>query len=320
MSIKNARKHTKSKDMEISNRSWVTDLKHLLSPRNFIPLNIGALMVAAGVYFFRAPNGFSTGGVSGFSILLSRVIGTAFPGSFLTYDVLNLSLNVILLVIGFIFLGRSCGLGTAYCTLAFSLEVSLFTRLNLLAMISGGAPTLTDQPFLELLYDILLTGVGSSILFQYNASSGGTDIVAMIIKKFTSLEIGRSLLATDALIALSSLFLSGVKTGLFSLLGLFMKAFLVDGVIESMNLCKCFMVVTAYPKEIEAFITTELHHSATEIQGRGIYSGADRKVILTICRSGEAVRLKQRVKEKDPDAFIIITNSSEIFGRGFRSA
>ena len=305
--------------MEQINRSWVSDLKKLFSLRNFIPINIGCLMVAAGVYFFRAPNGFSTGGVSGFSILLSRVIESAFPGSPLTMDVLNLGMNVILLIIGFIFLGRSCGIGTAYCTVAFSLEVSLFARLGLLTMISGGAPTLTDQPFLELLYDILLTGVGSSILFQYNASSGGTDIVAMIIKKYTSLEIGRALLATDALIALSSLFIFGAKTGLFSLLGLFMKAFLVDGVIESMNLCKCFMVVTAYPKEIEKFITEELHHSATEIDGRGIYSGVDRKVILTICRPTEAFRLKQRVKEKDPDAFIIITNSSEIFGRGFRS-
>lgn len=305
--------------MEQTNRSWVSDPKKLLSLRNFIPINIGCLMVAAGVYFFRAPNGFSTGGVSGFSILLSRVIESVFPGSPLTMDVLNLGLNVILLIIGFIFLGRSCGIGTAYCTVVFSLEVSLFARLGLLTMISGGAPTLTDQPFLELLYDILLTGVGSSILFQYNASSGGTDIVAMIIKKYTSLEIGRALLATDALIALSSLFIFGARTGLFSLLGLFMKAFLVDGVIESMNLCKCFMVVTAYPKEIETFITEELHHSATEIDGRGIYSGVDRKVILTICRPTEAFRLKQRVKEKDPDAFIIITNSSEIFGRGFRS-
>ena len=302
------------------NRTWSDDLKYLFSPRNFLPINLGVLMVSAGVYFFRAPNGFSTGGVSGFSILLTRVISTAFPGSPITMGTLTAVLNVVLLIVGFIFLGRACGISTAYCTLAFSLELWLLEQLELIPMLSAGGATLTDQPLLELLFDILLSGIGSSILFQYNATSGGTDIVAMIIKKYTSIEIGRALLFTDALIALSSLFVFGARTGLFSLMGLLMKAFLVDGVVESMNLCKCFMVITAHPAEIEAFITQRLHHTATEIDGKGVYSGSDRKVILTICRPTEAFRLKQRVKEQDPDAFIIITNSSEIIGRGFRSA
>ena len=302
------------------NRTWSDDLKFLFSPRNFLPINLGVLMVSAGVYFFRAPNGFSTGGVSGFSILLTRVISTAFPGSPITMGTLTAVLNVVLLIVGFIFLGRACGISTAYCTLAFSLELWLLEQLELIPMLSAGGATLTDQPLLELLFDILLSGIGSSILFQYNATSGGTDIVAMIIKKYTSIEIGRALLFTDALIALSSLFVFGARTGLFSLMGLLMKAFLVDGVVESMNLCKCFMVITAHPAEIEAFITQRLHHTATEIDGKGVYSGSDRKVILTICRPTEAFRLKQRVKEQDPDAFIIITNSSEIIGRGFRSA
>lgn len=303
------------------NRKWSDDLKYLFSPRNFLPINLGVLMVSAGVYFFRAPNGFSTGGVSGFSILLARVIATAFPGSPITMGTLTAVLNVVLLIVGFIFLGRACGISTAYCTLAFSLELWLLERFLPISMLSAaGSATLTDQPLLELLFDILLSGIGSSILFQYNATSGGTDIVAMIIKKYTSIEIGRALLFTDALIALSSLFVFGARTGLFSLLGLLMKAFLVDGVVESMNLCKCFMVITSHPVEIETFITQQLHHTATEIDGKGVYSGSDRKVILTICRPAEAFRLKQRVKEQDPDAFIIITNSSEIIGRGFRSA
>ena len=157
-------------------------------------------------------------------------------------------------------------------------------------------------------------------MFNYNASSGGTDIVAMILKKYTGIsDIGKALFASDSVIALASFFFFGVETGMFSILGLFLKAFVVDSVIESINLCKFFSIVTSKPQEICDYIIQELHHSSTVVDGEGAFSHQDRKVVLTAVRRGEAVRLRQKCKQIDPHSFMFITNTSEIIGKGFRS-
>ena len=166
---------------------------------------------------------------------------------------------------------------------------------------------------------MMLPAVGSAILFNCNASTGGTDIVAMILKKYTSLDIGKALLVSDALIAFSACFVFDIRTGLFSLLGLIIKAFVVDSVIESINLCKYFSIVTSCPDAICDYIIREMNRSSTVIDAIGAYSHEDRKVILVACRRSEAVRLRQYIKTVDPKAFMFITNTSEIIGKGFRT-
>ncbi len=110
-----------------------------------------------------------------------------------------------------------------------------------------------------------------------------------------------------------------VKTGLFSIAGLFMKAFVIDSVIESINLCKYFHIVTDESEAICSFILNELHHGCTVVDGQGAYSGKDHKVVLAACRRGEAAALRKKIRELDPHAFLFITNTSEILGKGFRS-
>jgi uncharacterized membrane-anchored protein YitT (DUF2179 family) len=177
---------------------------------------------------------------------------------------------------------------------------------------------LTDQPFLELVYAMLLTSIGSAMIFFRQGSSGGTDIIALIIKKYLNLNVGTALLCSDALIALGAFWVFDVRTGLFSLLGLFSKAFIVDGVIESLGACKCFMIVTSKPDEIIDFIIKDMHHSATLVEAQGAYSHHNTSMIYTVCRRIEAIRLQREIKQVDPGAFITITTSSEIIGRGFR--
>lgn len=274
--------------------------------RDFIALNLGILLLSAGVYFFKTPNGFATGGVSGISILLSRLFPVLSQGAYM------MAINVLLLIIGGIVLGRECGLLTVFCSLLFSAETWL---LEYLVPLSS---PLTDQPFLELVYAILLTGIGSALIFRCNASSGGTDIVALILKKHTDLNVGRALLLTDFLIATSNFFVSGVTAGLYSLLGLFSKAFLVDSIIESLNLCKAFTIITTRPDDIERYIMEELHHGITRHDAIGEYTGERKNVLMTVCPRADANRLKRRIREIDPEAFVIVTSSSEIIGRGFR--
>ena len=285
--------------------------KHGENLIRLLVINLGILFMAAGIYFFKAPNGFATGGVSGIAIILARIPFSVSLG--ITQSIYMLAINIILLIIGVIVLGKKCGITTIYCSIALSLENMLFEQL-----IPLDAP-LTSSPVLELIYAVLLTGIGSALLFKYNASSGGTDIVALILKKYTSLNVSQALLVTDTLIAASSFIVySSAEVGLYSLLGLFAKVFVIDDVLDSMNLCKAFTIITTKPKEIEEFILTDLHHGATIYDAKGSFTGDEKQVIITVCKRSEALRLRKKVKEIDAHAFIIITKTSEIMGKGFR--
>ena len=273
--------------------------------KDYLMMTVGTALLTAGVYFFKIPNGFSTGGVSGIATLL----GSLTPVSASSWIGI---INTALLIVGFIFLGKSTGIRTVFCSLLFS---GLTQLLEFLVPLSK---PLTDQPFLELAYAMLLTSIGAAMIFFRQGSSGGTDIVALIIKKYAHIDVGKALLCTDAVIAAGSFFVFGIRTGLFSLLGLFAKAFLVDNVIESLDACKCFMIVTSKPKEISEFIIRTLNHSATLVEATGAYSNEEKYLVYTVCRRIEAVRLQRRIREIDRDAFITITTSSRIIGRGFR--
>lgn len=272
-------------------------------------MTLGVCLLTVGVYFFKIPNGFSTGGVSG----ISTVLGAAIQSSFVTPATLIMAINVVLLVVGLIFVGKDFGIKTVYCSLLFSGATMLLEWLVPLA-----AP-ITEEPVLDLVSAILLTAIGSALMFRVGASSGGTDIVAMLLKKYTSLDIGKALLATDFLIAASTFLVFDVQTGIFSLLGLFAKAFVVDGVIESIGTCKYFTIITTKKEEIGAYIMRTIHHGYTELSGTGGFTGEDKAVLLTVCKRIEGARLRRFCKEVDPHSFIIVSDTSEIIGKGFRA-
>lgn len=274
--------------------------------KNFIFMNIGCTLLSAGVYFFKIPNGFATGGVTG----IGTILGKLFP---ITPAVWIWLLNSILLLLGFLFLGWKNSFRTIYCSMFYSALTYLFEVL-----IPISAP-LTNQPFLELVYAMLLTAIGSAMIFNSDASSGGTDIAALILKKFTALDVGKALLAVDFVVAISSFFVFNLQVGLFSLLGLFAKAFLVDSVIESLNSCKYFVVITTKREEISQYIMKTLHHGVTVGNAVGEFTKKQRVMIHTVCKRAEAIKLKKKIKEIDPSSFIIVTTSSEIIGRGFRN-
>ena len=273
--------------------------------KEYMYMTLGTVIMTAGVYFFKIPNGFATGGVSGIGTLLGKV-------TFLSAANWITIINILMLIVGFIVLGRATGIRTVYCSLLFS---GLTELLQLTVPIK--AP-LTDQPFLELVYAMLLTSIGSALIFWQNGSSGGTDILALILRKYTPLNVGKALICVDSLIAFTSFFIFGIKAGLFSMLGLFAKAFLVDGVIENIGSCKYFTIVTTHPEEISEYITNSMHHSATLVHSQGAYSHNDSTMLHTVCHRSEAMRLRKKIYEIDKYAFVVVTTSSEIIGKGFR--
>ncbi len=291
--------------------------KDALSLKHFLLITLGILMTTVGIYFFKAPNGFATGGVSGIAILLEQL---NIFGLGITQGTYLLTINVFLLLLGAIILGKQCGILTIYCSMFFSLGNYILEIVLPIEKITGGRATLTNDPMLELVFAILLTGIGSALLFRYKASSGGTDIVALILKKYTNLNVSTALLTTDFIVAFSTIFISGITTGLYSLLGLFAKVFVIDDILDSLNMCKSFTIITTKSKEINEYIVNEMRHGATVFEAEGAYTQDDKQIIMTVCKRSEALKLRRMVKEIDPHSFIIITKTSEISGKGFRDS
>ena len=274
--------------------------------KEYVVLTLGTLLIAFGVYFFKFPNHFSTGGVSGLSIILGRYLSTITPGAFVFI------INQALLLVGFAVLGKSFGVRTAYTSLVFS---GVTWGLEFLYPMS--AP-MTSQPLLELVFAVALPAIGSAILFNMQASSGGTDIVAMILRKYTNLNIGNALLFVDFSITIAACFAFGIETGLFSMLGLMLKSVIVDMVLENIKVHKAFQIITSQPEDIVAFITQELKRGATEIHGEGAYTHENKTIILTVVNRYQAIKLRSYARSVDPQCFILITSTTEIIGKGFR--
>lgn len=268
-------------------------------------LTIASLLMILSTWLFKYPNNFTFGGVNGISILLSKIIEV--PAS-----TLNLVMNIVLLVIGFMVLGKVFAGKTLYVTLLSTVGLSV------LDLIHPITEPITDEPVIELLFAVALPAVASAILFNMDASSGGTDIVAMLLRKYTTMEIGTAIFAVDLIISVSAFVVFDFATGLYSLTGLFAKTLIMDGAIENLNLCKYFTIITTNPKPICDFIHHELHRSATIYKAEGAYSHTEKNIVLVVLKRSQAVRLRRFIKEVEPTAFMMITNSSEIIGKGFR--
>lgn len=283
--------------MQEKTKQWLND---------FFILNAGTLLTAVGSYFFKFPNNFSTGGVTGISVVMTHY----FPG--LSNGTIVSVINIALLIVGLLLLGKGFGFKTFYVTVAFS------AMLKILEVIWPMTQPLTDQPFMELLLGVFLPAWGSALLFNIGSSTGGTDIIAMIVKKYFKCHIGRALLIVDFFITLLTFVAFGAETGLFSMVGLFIRSFAVDLFLENMNTYKYFTIITDKPQEIYSYITDVLHRGATVYQAEGLYKHTEKTVIMTAQGKKQALHLQDVIRQKDPHAFVLVTNTSEIIGKGFR--
>ena len=268
-------------------------------------ITVATLIMVVGIYVFKFPNNFSFGGVTGIAVLLAKL--SLFSASTWTFI-----LNMALLVLGFLFLGKSFGIMTVYVSVLMSVGLSVLEKLFPMS-----AP-LTNQPVLELIFAIFLPAFASAILFNVGASGGGTDILAMILKKYTPINIGTALFCVDLLITIAACFVFDPTTGLFSFTGLMAKSLVIDGVIENINLCKYFTIVCNDPQPICDFIHKELRRSATVFSAEGSFTHKDKYVSMTVMKRSQAVQLRNYIRFHEPTAFMMITNSSEIIGKGFR--
>jgi len=283
------------------------DLKKLLTSNNikkFLFINIGTLILALSIHYFLVPSNLATGGASGFSILLTSVID-------IPISIILLVINTILLVLGLVTIGMHFSAMTIYVITVMS------AFLRIMEIFSPMNTPITDDLFINLMFGILISSIGMSIVLNSGGSTGGTDILAKIIEKYTKFSFGNGLVICDGLITLGACFIYGPKLGMYALLGVIMNSFMIDRFIEGFNSKYNITIISEKIDIINDFIIKDLGRGSTIYIAQGGYSNEQRKILNSIMDRKEYIKLHNFVKKTDDRALLFLSKISEIEGNGF---
>lgn len=278
------------------------------SVKTYASLLLGALFIAIGLYFFWAPSDLAAGGVSGLAIVVKAVLPTVPIG------IIIFVLDMGMFAIGFLMLGKSFGARSLLCSVSVSV---IMTGLEFIW--PNWAP-ISEDLLILLLFGALFIALGQAIVFNIDASSGGTDIIAKIITKYTALNIGTALLLADMVVVLLAMGIFGLEKGLYAALGVIITTQLIDYFISGLNVQKYVMIIASNAEKavsINQYILGKLERGATVYHAEGAYSGEEKQVITTVIDRKEFVELKRQVAKIDPLAFMTVQALHEVVGEGF---
>ena len=267
--------------------------------KDFFIITVGLVIVAAAVYFFMLPSHVSVGSGTALAMVLSNFVP-------LPVSVITLILNVVLLLIGFLLIGPEFGGKTVYCTILMPVVLRIFEVLF------PNFQSLTQDPFLDMIAYILVVGVGLSFLFSKNASSGGLDIVAMLMKKYLRMDLGEAMSLSGMLVALSSALCYDKKTVVLSVLGTYFGGLVVDHFIFGLNIKRKLCIISPKVDEIVDYILHDLHSGCSLYNVYGAYDKVTRREIIVIVDKQEYRALMDYMKKTDPKAFITVYAVNEI--------
>lgn len=262
-------------------------------------ITVGNIIVAAAVFFFMLPSHVSVGSATALAMVLSNFIP-------LSVSTITLIMNLGLLVIGFLLIGPEFGAKTVYCAILMPVVLGIFENLF------PNFQSLTQDPLLDVICYILVVGVGLSILFSRNASSGGLDIVAKIINKYLKIDLGQAMSASGMMVALSSALCYDSKTVILSILGTYFGGMIVDHFIFGINIKRRVCVISVHLDRIVDFVLHDLHSGATLNEIIGAYDNTPRREMITIVDKQEYRRLMDFVREIDPKAFVTVYSVSDM--------
>ena len=267
---------------------------------------IGTFSLAVGMVFFIAPYKFVPGGVYGISIVIHHLLGTPI-------GLVSLCMDIPLLLIGIRILGNKFGIKT------FIGIVLTAAFVDILGQIWGNHPLVEGDALLSGIFGGALTGLGLGLVFRAKATSGGTDIVAMILSKYTHFPLGRSLIYVDSTIVLVGLIaFQDWKIPLYSWLVIFIVGKVIDMVVEGVNVNKVVIIISDKHKEIRDKIIVDLERGGTYLIAEGMYEGADRKVIYTAISRRELPILLTYIRDIDHAAFVSVLDAHDVLGDGFK--
>lgn len=269
---------------------------------SLVGLTIGTFLLSIGLMFFLEPNLIAPGGVTGFAIVFKEI--TNIP-----IYITNLAINVPLFIIGIIILGKNFGWKTLYSTVLLSFFLKVLPEY-----------ALTSDLLLASIFGGLVSGVGLGIVFKAGGTTGGTDLAGSILNKiFPGLSLSSFMMAIDLMVVLfAGIVDKRIETALYSIISLYLTVKLIDLILEGMSYVKAFFIITKKPEEISSRIIEELDRGATLLKGQGMYSKEEKDVLLCVVNRYQFTKTKNIVHEIDEDAFIMVTEFSEVLGEGFK--
>lgn len=262
-------------------------------------LTVAVAIIAAAVYFFLVPSHTSVSSISGLGIVLTNFIP-------LPLSAISMILNIALLIIGFFTCGREFGVKTVYTSIMLPFFLWLFE------MILPDFGSMTNSQELDVLCYILVVSVGLSILFNRNASSGGLDIVAKILNKYTHIDLGKAMSLSGMCVALSAALVYDKKTVVLSILGTYFNGMVLDHFIFDHNIKRRVCIITKKEEKLRNFIIHDLHSGATIYESIGAYNLQKRNEIITIVDKSEYQKLMNYITKEDPQAFVTVYNVSSM--------
>ncbi len=275
---------------------------------SYVGIILGALFIAIGLYFFWMPSDLAAGGISGLSIVIKALIPSVPIG------IIIFCLDILMFFIGFIVLGKSFGIRSITCSLTVS-----FLML-VLEYFWPNVGIISEDTLIMLLFGALFIAFGQAIVFNLEASSGGTDIVAKIINKYFHLNIGASLMIADLVVVLLATTIFGIEKGLYAALGVLLTSSLIDYIIAGFTIQKYVMILPSteeFGEAIRAYILHTLQRGATVYHAEGAYSKNQKLVLTTVVDRKEFIELKRYVGSIDSRAFMTVQNLHEVVGEGF---
>lgn len=271
--------------------------------KEFALITIGILLVAISVVYFFEPNNIAAGGITGLAIVINHYI------PFISIGPLVLMMDAVLFVIALIVLGAKFGAKTIYSSVLLSVSMWLmqtFIPINII-----------NDLMLATIFGTLISAGGMAIVFNANASTGGTDIIAKILNKFFHIEIGKSLLMVDFLVTLLGAITFGINMGLYGLLSVIINGVVIDNIIAGFKTKSEITIISDKNKDISKFILNDLERGCTFIKGVGGFTGKDTALLYTVLDRSEFIKLKNKIREIDKNAFITVGEVHEVMGEGF---
>lgn len=274
--------------------------------KNISLLLLGSLVYGIGTYVFVVPANIAPGGATGVALMVNYVTG-------LPVGILTLLLNVPLLALAWFYLSKEFAISTAVTTGVCSLVLDFVVPFIV--------PAYSGDRLLCSLYGGVLVGAGMALIFMTGSTTGGTDILGYVLqKKRPHISIGRALMIVDGIIlAVSILVFGNIEAALFGMIALYVQTKVIDTIIYGGEAGSMATIITSKPDEISAKVISELDRTTTILPAKGAYSGRDTNVLLCTVRKSQFSRLKKIVYEADPDAFVMVTDTSEVFGLGFKN-
>ena len=276
-------------------------IKHKIKIKELIEFIIGCFLVALAFNLFMSPNNLVAGGVSGFSLILKHFFGLN-PSTIISIA------NVFLIILSFLVLGKEKTKATILGSILFPVFVSLTEHLSTYISFKE------SEMILIAVFGGVLQGIGAGLIFRAGYSTGGTDILNMIVSKIFKISLGNSMFFTDGTIIVIGAFVFGFNHLMYSLIILYLISTLTDKVVLGISDSKAFYIITSKEKEVKDFVINELKHGVTEFNAKGGFNSENQTVLMSVVPTREYYKLKEGIHNIDKNAFFVAMDSYEVKG------